>query len=53
MSELNEQLYSKIQALSALGDKLAEKGNYSDALIEYWKAYNLIPEPKTDWEATT
>lgn len=53
MSELDEQLYSKIQIFSALGDKLAEKGNYSNALSEYWKAFDLIPDPKTNWEATT
>lgn len=53
MSELDEGLYSKIQELSQTGDDLAGEGNYPAALAEYWKAFDLIPEPKTDWEATT
>ncbi len=53
MNELDNQLYSKIQNLCTIGDKLAEKGNYSNALSEYWNAFDLIPEPKTNWEATT
>lgn len=53
MKELDDQIYTSIQDLSELGDELAEKGNYSGALSEYWKAFDLIPEPKTDWEAST
>lgn len=53
MSELDEQIYIEIQTLSQLGDEFAEKGNYPAALAEYWKAFDLIPETKTDWEAAT
>ena len=53
MAELNDEVYAKIQKLSALGDNLAEKGKYSLALKEYWVAFDLIPEPKTDWDAST
>lgn len=51
--ELDDATHKKIQALSAEGDALAEKGNYPAALEKYWTAFDLVPEPKTDWEATT
>ena len=53
MKELDEKIHSEIQRLSQSGDSFAEKGNYANALSEYWKAFDLIPEPKTEWEATT
>lgn len=53
MSELNDALYSKIQGLCSKGDEHAGNGNYAEALNQYWKAFDLVPEPKTSWEATT
>ena len=53
MEELSDQLHQQIQELSAVGDQLAEAGNYSDALSNYWSAWDLLPEPQTDWEAAT
>ncbi len=53
MSELNDALYAEIQGLCRLGDEQAEAGNYPAALKEYWRAFDLVPEPKTSWEATT
>jgi tetratricopeptide (TPR) repeat protein len=53
MAELDEKIHAQIQAFSASGDRFAENGDYPNALIEYWKAFDLIPEPKTNWEATT
>lgn len=53
MSELNDELYSKIQDLCSKGDGQAEKGNYPGAMEHYWDAFDLVPEPKTSWEATT
>ncbi len=53
MKELDHKTHSEIKTLSQLGDSLAEKGNYPQALIEYWNAFDLIPEPKDEWEATT
>ncbi|WP_239000365.1 tetratricopeptide repeat protein [Hyunsoonleella ulvae] len=51
--ELDDKTYSKIEKLSKKGDKYVEIGNYKKALEKYWEAYNLIPEPKTEWETTT
>ncbi|AIZ40976.1 tetratricopeptide repeat protein [Cellulophaga baltica] len=53
MKTLDENLHLEIEKLSEQGDAFAETGNYSDALTAYWNAYDLVPEPKTEWEATT
>lgn len=53
MSELNDELYSKIQGLCKQGDEQAEAENYPGALAHYWDAFDLLPEPKTSWEAST
>ena len=53
MKELDHKTHSEIKTLYQLGDALAEKGNYPQALTEYWNAFDLIPEPKNEWEATT
>ncbi|MBJ2172773.1 hypothetical protein JBL43_00895 [Aureibaculum sp. A20] len=53
MPELEDKTYLEIQDLSAKGDRLAEEGNFSSALENYWKAFDLVPEPKTDWDTTT
>jgi tetratricopeptide (TPR) repeat protein len=53
MEELDENIYEELKTFSNIGDSYAEDGNYADALTEYWKAFDLIPEPKNNWEATT
>lgn len=53
MAELDEKTYSEIQDLCAQGDNLAEQGNFSSALQNYWSAFDLVPEPKTDWDTST
>ena len=53
MEQLSDELYAKIQELSAQGDQHAEKRQLPEALRSYWAAWDLIPEPKTNWEATT
>lgn len=53
MSELNDQAYDTICRLCEQGDTLAEDGQYAEALDLYWQAWDLLPEPKTDWEAAT
>ncbi|MBP0583484.1 hypothetical protein J8I29_29465 [Labrys sp. LIt4] len=53
MAELEDTLYEQIKALSATGDALAQDGDYEGALLRYWEAFELLPEPKTDWEAGT
>ncbi len=53
MTELPPSLHESIQKLSEKGDLLAERGRHQEAIAEYRRAWDLVPEPKTDWEAAT
>jgi tetratricopeptide (TPR) repeat protein len=53
MAELDDALYERIGALSEAGDALVEDGDYAGALEKYWQAFDLLPEPRTNWEAGT
>jgi hypothetical protein len=51
--ELDDEAHEEIQRLCAQGDELAGTGEHSGALKQYWAAWDLLPEPKTQWEAAT
>lgn len=51
--KLDDAIYSKIQDLCAQGDELAKASDFPSALEKYWAAWDLVPEPKTEWEAAT
>lgn len=51
--KLDDKLYLDIQRFIELGDDLAERNELEEALIRYQKAYDLLPEPKLDWQAAT
>ena len=53
MAELSDETHAQIQQLCAEGDQLAKAKRYADALKPHWAAWDLLPEPKTDWEAAT
>lgn len=53
MAKLDDKTYSEIQDLCAKGDELVEQSDFSAALDQYWNAFDLVPEPKTDWDTTT
>ena len=53
MPELPDNTHQAIQELSAEGDSLAGDGRYPEALKKYWAAWDLLPNPQTDWEAAT
>jgi len=53
MNELPEGVYSEIVRLCAAGDELAKTRDHQAALAEYNKAWMLVPEPKSEWEAST
>lgn len=53
MTELPQEINEQIQDLCADGDALSESGQYSEALTKYWSAWDLLPDPATDWEAAT
>lgn len=51
--ELDDNLREQIKIYSESGDQFAESGKYQEAVDEYRKAFELVPEPKNDWEAST
>jgi tetratricopeptide (TPR) repeat protein len=53
MRELPKELHEQIENLCSDGDELVEKEMYSSALNKYFEALDLLPDPKSEWEATT
>lgn len=51
--ELSDAIHERITQLSREGDDLADNGRYREAVEKYLQAFELLPEPKTDWEACT
>jgi tetratricopeptide (TPR) repeat protein len=51
--QLSEQTHQMITQLARRGNDLANSGDYLGAKEVYWKAFDLLPDPKTNWEATT
>lgn len=51
--ELDDRTHDAVMAYCAEGDRLAELQHWRQALIEYAKAWKLLPEPKDAWEAST
>jgi len=51
--ELDPARYERITELSGQGNEAFEDERFEEAVEEYEKALALIPEPWTDWEAST
>lgn len=51
IKELPVEIYAEVTRLSAVGDQLAGATKYQDAIATYWKAWDLLPEPKLEWGA--
>lgn len=51
--ELSPAVYNSIQIYSAKGDQLAAEKSYGEAIAEYNKAWELVPDPKNQWNAST
>lgn len=51
--ELNDKVYDEIKQRSARGNELADTGHYQEALNEFKKALELLPQPVYMWEAAT
>lgn len=51
--ELPAPLYQRISELAEVGNRLAEDGQYQDAVAKYVEGLQLLPEPITDWDACT
>jgi len=51
MPELSEDTHRQIARLCERGDQLAANGVFDEALKFYKNALDILPEPKSDWEA--
>jgi tetratricopeptide (TPR) repeat protein len=49
---IDDSIYKEIQILCERADKMVESDNYVGAIEEYGRALSLVPEPKSDWEAS-
>ena len=52
-SELSNRDYNEIEILVEQGNELFEAGELKNALDKYETALDIVPSPKTDWEAST
>jgi hypothetical protein len=51
--ELPDQTHARVCAICQEGDSFAARGNYLTALERYWAAWDLLPDPKSRWDAAT
>lgn len=51
LRELPADKHEEVKRLSAVGDALAHERKFDEAIRKYQEAWDLLPEPKTDWEA--
>jgi tetratricopeptide (TPR) repeat protein len=51
--ELDDDINQRIEALAAEADAMAEAEDFEGALDRYWDAFELLPEPKTQWQQGT
>ncbi len=53
MPELTDEVHKQIKALCKQAQHLAQQGDYVGAEEFLWGAWDLLPEPQTEWEAAT
>ncbi|MFD2579979.1 hypothetical protein ACFSTD_18315 [Novosphingobium colocasiae] len=51
--ELPSTVLDAITRFCADGDLLAASGKYEEAIAEYNRAWEIVPEPKNQWKAAT
>ncbi|MEK4522453.1 hypothetical protein MKX96_12595 [Psychrobacillus sp. FSL W7-1493] len=51
--ELDDKIYAHIVRLCEEGDSLIDEEEFDKAIEKYSHALELVPLPKTDWEAST
>jgi len=51
MAELSEDIHRQIARLCERGDELASNGVFDEALKLYQNALDMLPAPKSEWEA--
>jgi tetratricopeptide (TPR) repeat protein len=50
---LSDELHGRVVALAEKGDDLVGEGKCAQGIDKYSEAWQLLPEPKEDWEAAT
>ena len=50
MFALNEEDYAKIARIAEEGDLQEEEGNWDGKIAKYLQAWELIPEPRYEWD---
>lgn len=53
MAELPDDIYDQVQTLCAQGNELLDQERYDDALLRFGSAWEMLPEPRVDWNAAT
>jgi tetratricopeptide (TPR) repeat protein len=53
VSDLPHALHTEITRLSEEGNQLLEGGAYAEARLRWQRAWDLLPEPREEWEAAT
>ncbi len=52
-AELSDEMHEEVKRLCSEGDQQANSKHWAAALALYWQAFDLLPEPKTQWSAGT
>jgi tetratricopeptide (TPR) repeat protein len=52
VNELDNNVHQRILQLSKAGDESMERGDYSHAADQFRTAFELVPEPYQEWEAS-
>ncbi len=50
---LPEKIFSRIKRHTEQGDQMMQAENFNQAVKEYQKAWNLLPEPRQLWQIST
>ena len=53
MAELDDNIHKRIQALCEEGDAFAEEEDFAEARTMFQTAWELLPEPRTEWAAAS
>ncbi|MCH2021027.1 MAG: tetratricopeptide repeat protein [Saprospiraceae bacterium] len=53
MEYSGDEVFDRIEILSEQGEAYIKRGKYRSALQKFWKAYELLPEPKTQYPSGT
>lgn len=51
--QLSDEVHAHVTRLSAIADELVASGDLEKARQKYRAAFELLPEPREDWEAAT